>query len=177
MPSQSLPQIFQQRKKHILSLLSTPSSTYDDFSPKGSLDTAIIPLIESINAEEGFVTTSSCAGRISVFLEGEKRAGDQVECVHDQAWNSERAQMRELLEGLKAPTMALAGLGGKGGGGSWMFVSHEALNTTSVGERGLTGLFGLGKMDVDKTKGAKRFVHLKFEAMVSHALSEMSISG
>ena len=166
MPLQSLPESFQRKKSHILSLLSAPSSTYDDHSPKGTLDVAIVPLVESINAQEGFVTTSSCAGRLSVFLEGERKADAEVQRASDQRSNSDRAELRRVLEGLKAPTMALAGSGGKGGGGSWLFASHEALDTTSIGEEGLAGLFGLGNVDVGKAKGAKRFVHLKFEAMV-----------
>lgn len=46
---------------------------YADLSPKGTVDAGIRELIGEINAREGLVTTSSCAGRVSVFLEGKKK--------------------------------------------------------------------------------------------------------
>lgn len=67
-----LPKTFIRKKRAILLSLSTPLPTYTDASPKGSVDTAILPLIDQINSYEGLVTTSSCAGRVSVFLEGHK---------------------------------------------------------------------------------------------------------
>jgi len=43
-----------------------------DYSPKGTVDHEIIPLINLVNANPHLVTTSSCAGRVSVFIEGSK---------------------------------------------------------------------------------------------------------
>lgn len=40
-----------------------------DLSRKGSVDEAIVPLVRYINAREEYYTTSSCAGRISIFSE------------------------------------------------------------------------------------------------------------
>lgn len=40
-----------------------------DLSKKGSIDDQIIDLVQYINAQENFFTTSSCSGRISVFSE------------------------------------------------------------------------------------------------------------
>ena len=71
-----LPQAFLAKKKTILDQLSVPVSEYDDLSPKGSIDVGIRDLIDEINQIEGCVTTSSCSGRASVFLEGKKRASD-----------------------------------------------------------------------------------------------------
>lgn len=66
-----LPQPFLLKKQKILaSLASSSSPTYSDKSPKGSVDAEIIELIDTINGLDGYVTTSSCAGRISVFVEG-----------------------------------------------------------------------------------------------------------
>lgn len=48
-----------------------------DYSPKGSIDHEIVPLINLINAHPDLVTTSSCAGRVSVFIEGDK-SGDKL---------------------------------------------------------------------------------------------------
>lgn len=42
-------------------------------SPKGTVDAGIRELIDVINGVEGLVTTSSCAGRVSVFLEGSRK--------------------------------------------------------------------------------------------------------
>lgn len=43
-----------------------------DYSPKGSIDHEIVPLINLVNSHPELVTTSSCAGRISIFIEGKK---------------------------------------------------------------------------------------------------------
>ncbi|CCC08817.1 unnamed protein product [Sordaria macrospora k-hell] len=66
---------FLTRKSKILSQLSVPDAEYTDASPKGSVDVAIRELIDEINhGYEGLVTTSSCAGRVSVYLEGVKKS-------------------------------------------------------------------------------------------------------
>ncbi|GBM88636.1 tRNA wybutosine-synthesizing protein 3 [Araneus ventricosus] len=45
----------------------------DDLSKKGSVDDKIIELVDFINAQEFYVTTSSCSGRTSVFVHSELR--------------------------------------------------------------------------------------------------------
>ena len=65
-----IPSTFNCKKATILEGLSVPDSEYSDKSPKGSVDERIRELINEINAYDGFVTTSSCAGRIAVFQEG-----------------------------------------------------------------------------------------------------------
>ncbi|XP_020225983.1 tRNA wybutosine-synthesizing protein 2/3/4 [Cajanus cajan] len=55
---------FEKRKAAALGSLS---STESDKSPKGSLDTAIIPLINTLNQNPSYFTTSSCSGRISIL--------------------------------------------------------------------------------------------------------------
>lgn len=51
---------FERRKEQILASL--------DHSPKGSLDAPILELLSWLNAQQSLVTTSSCSGRIAVFL-------------------------------------------------------------------------------------------------------------
>lgn len=63
---------FESRKEAILKQLEAPEEEYSDLSPKGSIDVAIQDLINEINAIPGLVTTSSCSGRVAVYLEGQK---------------------------------------------------------------------------------------------------------
>lgn len=120
-----------------------------------------------MNALDGVVTTSSCAGRISVFLEGEKGPF--------QGEGKEEEEGRRVVPG------------GKGRGGRWLFVSHDPLDEGELKEKGSWGrVFGVedggekeekegeknniadgdgdwGKLDVRRT----RFVRFQFEPMVS----------
>lgn len=68
-----MPASFRDRKEKILGELSTPENQYHDLSPKGSVDAGIRDLISEINGLSEYVTTSSCAGRIAVYLEGPKK--------------------------------------------------------------------------------------------------------
>ncbi|GFY77443.1 tRNA wybutosine-synthesizing protein 3 homolog [Trichonephila inaurata madagascariensis] len=45
----------------------------EDLSRKGSIDEKIVELVDFINAQDCYVTTSSCSGRISVFVPSEQR--------------------------------------------------------------------------------------------------------
>lgn len=49
-----------------------------DYSPKGSIDSSILPVIALVNAQPDLVTTSSCAGRVSVFVEGDKSGKHKI---------------------------------------------------------------------------------------------------
>ncbi|CAF3483681.1 unnamed protein product [Fusarium graminearum] len=69
--------------------------------------------------KSGFVTTSSCAGRVSVFLEGRRVAEAEGE--------DER----------------VAGVGGKGAGGAWLFVSHDPIPDKGDGVTDWSSQFGL----------------------------------
>ncbi|KAK7387759.1 hypothetical protein VNO78_22551 [Psophocarpus tetragonolobus] len=57
---------FEKRKAATLESLSLSSREWDK-SPKGSLDAPIIPLINILNQNPSYFTTSSCSGRISVL--------------------------------------------------------------------------------------------------------------
>lgn len=70
MNSVELDSNFEQRKRKILDGLQFESKTENpDKSPKGFIDEPIIPLIACINDTNTFYTTSSCSGRISLFLQ------------------------------------------------------------------------------------------------------------
>jgi tRNA wybutosine-synthesizing protein 3 len=131
--------MFVAKKKTILEQLELPVEDYHDSSPKGSIDGPIQGLIKEINAKPNLVTTSSCSGRISVYLEGER---------------------------CKSSSKS-ASSGGKGGG-KWLFVSHEPLDIAKPNCL-LYSLFNLNSSQTQGASipiSATRFVHFKFEAMV-----------
>lgn len=144
--------LFERKKAAIISSLSTPDEDYTDLSPKGSVDAGIRSLIDQINNIDGVVTTSSCAGRISVFLEGVKKDALQG---HD-------------------PNEQTTVPGGKGMGGKWLFVSHDPVDVPlrkGDGDAPITDMLGsrpqedaLLEAQVDPDA---RFVKLQFEPMVS----------
>lgn len=138
--------VFTKRKTKIIAKLALPDDEYTDASPKGSVDIGIRQLIDDLNAQEGLVTTSSCAGRASVYLEGKKTSGVRAEGVKDGG--EERA----------------SSTGGKGGG-EWLFVSHDPVEEFRKGEE-YAELFGL-RMDGDGLGLRGRLIHFKFEPMVS----------
>ncbi|KAL3519466.1 hypothetical protein ACH5RR_017615 [Cinchona calisaya] len=55
---------FEKRKAATMASMNSPEA---DKSPKGTIDTPIIPLLTAINSHSSFFTTSSCSGRISIF--------------------------------------------------------------------------------------------------------------
>ncbi|CZR51678.1 related to DUF207 domain protein [Phialocephala subalpina] len=157
----SLPPSFIAKKRRILEQLSIPVAEYDDLSPKGSVDEGIRELIDEINAIEGCVTTSSCAGRVSVFLEGKRKTSAQ----------SDEEEIEGELEGREKS----AGVGGKGGGGRWLFVSHDPVKKDE-GQNWIEVL-GMKSGDVETLQNQmgdvmeRRLIHFKFEPMILHVLT------
>lgn len=155
----ALSQPFLSKKKKILQQLAAPSDGYSDLSPKGSIDEGIRDLIDEINRIDGCVTTSSCAGRISVFLEGSRTASNAEQ---DGALDPGR---------IEGPPKS-AGVGGKGAGGRWLFVSHDPVDIQRHSPR-WSGMLGMdteriGAID-SLPQGSSydtRFIHFKFEPMV-----------
>ena len=140
------PTIFNAKKAGTLESLSRTADQYSDSSPKGSVDEGIRELIDRINAVDGLVTTSSCAGRISVFLEGRKHR------QHSTDASGRRATA-----------------GGKGLGGRWLYVSHEPV-TASPAEGAVIRLLGLSESpgpDKAPPTTRLRLVKLQFEPAVS----------
>lgn len=157
MPASTVPASFVRKRETILATLSMPTGEYVDKSPKGSVDDGIIDLIDEINRYEGLVTTSSCAGRISVFLEGEKARGQ----VEDRSSTESGATARTAS-------------GGKGGG-SFLFTSHEPLNPGSV-HNSLTETFKLKLVPRDELGSAhfsssSRMIRFSFEPMILHVMA------
>jgi tRNA wybutosine-synthesizing protein 3 len=129
--------IFEEKKKRILKQLEVPDSEYNDLSPKGSIDTGIRELLDEVNTVSKLVTTSSCAGRVSVYVEG----------------------LKQSIESADEPILPSSG--GKGGG-KWLYVSHDPVTTTSS----LRELFGLKNGVESIPSHDLALVHFKFEAMV-----------
>lgn len=159
-----IPLSFQLKKQKILNALAKPVAEYTDQSPKGSIDEGIQHLIEQINKLDGFVTTSSCAGRISVYLEGKKESIKQKDDDYD---GNQGAGFEEQMPAQTAVP------GGKGAGGRWLYVSHDPVRLpsgSSPGEMHLMKLFGFSS-DLDEgimVNSATRYVRLAFEPMVRH---------
>ncbi len=154
---------FQRKKQKILEGLAKSDDEYTDLSPKGSVDAGIRDLIAEINQLDGIVTTSSCAGRISVYLEGRKD-------FHRKGSNVHHAEPDVSTQD---PQLAQATVpGGKGAGGRWLYVSHDPLQlqrSTDLEDVHVMKLFGLSPClagpgtTVDK---ATRYVRVAFEPMV-----------
>ncbi|KAH7316547.1 methyltransferase TYW3-domain-containing protein [Stachybotrys elegans] len=147
------PAVFLERKSRIVQQLAVPETEYTDASPKGSVDEGIRDFVDEINRADGFVTTSSCAGRVSVFLEGRRTA------------NTEDGDGQ------------VAGIGGKGAGGSWLFVSHDPIKppVSQDDARWFSsiGFSGDQPAGVVRGEGAgdRRLIHFKFEPMILHVLT------
>ncbi|KAJ3572118.1 hypothetical protein NPX13_g5158 [Xylaria arbuscula] len=154
------PPNFSLKKECILGQLAVPDAEYNDASPKGSVDAGIRDLIGEINAIDGFVTTSSCAGRVSVFVEGRK---------------SRNYEGLEEEGGTRPATVAA--VGGKGGGGTWLFVSHDPVKDDATRcAKSMLGLEDSIKSDGrrDAPEGCPkdtRLIHFKFEPMILHVLT------
>lgn len=82
---------FLARKQAVLQALASQAR---DKSKKGGVDSPIRGLIERINQHPCYVTTSSCSGRVSVFLEPaakeqhkkkKKKGGEWVYVSHEPA--------------------------------------------------------------------------------------------
>lgn len=86
---------FDSDKKRYLDKLGSP-----DNSKKGDVDEAIWPLLNTINANDDYYTTSSCAGRISLIIEpesGKKYDTNWHYITHDSAiWKDVQKKLEDL---------------------------------------------------------------------------------
>ncbi|KAG9790378.1 hypothetical protein KCU88_g1291, partial [Aureobasidium melanogenum] len=127
-----IPPSFKAKKAKILSLLGQSDEAYTDKSPKGTVDAQIRELIAEINAYDGLVTTSSCAGRVAVFVEGPKRKlKPESEILEVQAGNGEpingaKGHADDGVSTGRSTGTTTASPGGKGGG-RWLYVSHDPI--------------------------------------------------
>ncbi|ANZ74720.1 BA75_00977T0 [Komagataella pastoris] len=69
---------FDQKKAQILAEIATTNEANPDLSPKGTIDELCLPIMNSINSHRDMITTSSCSGRVSVFLEGDKKGSSKI---------------------------------------------------------------------------------------------------
>ena len=173
---------FAARKRKILAQLAVPDAEYTDASPKGTVDAGIRDLIDELNGLDGFVTTSSCGGRVSVFVEGVKKKGAAAQNQAQEAEDTSKATGEEVdkcndaeAETAARPAgMTLAAAGGKGGGGNWLFVSHDPVPNTGD-QTNLEDVLGLKNVceevndegSSSKEESSSRLIHFKFEPMVS----------
>ena len=163
--------LFAKKKASILEALATPEESYSDLSPKGSVDAKIRSLIDRINGIEGVVTTSSCAGRISVFLEGQKAPkAKRSNGIGDDEGGAD--EDRDTYEDTSLKPGANFVPGGKGMGGRWLFVSHDPVEIPIAQhsqDSPVTRLFNFASGDGDASamlNPNSRFVKFQFEPMV-----------
>lgn len=156
---ENIPPLFTTRKNKILEELAIPDDEYTDLSPKGSVDLGVRDLIRDINALPGLVTTSSCAGRISVFLEGRRDVTSTPSAVSGQA------------EEGKDDQRVFAPSGGKGAG-RWLYVSHDPFPglSSDSGPASLHEAFGMipgdGKPPPVSAVQALRLVRFHYDPLV-----------
>ncbi|GBB85122.1 hypothetical protein RclHR1_01170006 [Rhizophagus clarus] len=186
---------FHSRKQQILSSLNSSDTTRTDKSPKGSVDEAIIPLIELLNRHDDYVTTSSCSGRVSVYCAGKgmkKNSNNSTKNKTEnhvnnnyQVYNNDFEEIDnvkdeedelEVNEGDVRHSMK--------GGGRWLFVTHSHIdlpkeNKETLNEFLLKTIFGVEYDNVilltdqnsdyyNALHNENRIVYFKFEPMILH---------
>lgn len=126
---------FDQRKGHITATLKEAQT---DRSPKGSVDTAILPLLTLINSLPNYVSTSSCSGRISVFHQ----------C------NSEIKEEKDEYNTTIPPKER------------WLLVSHDPIQDIPATSSELFSRLNAMKFQVEV--GSKQSVLFRFEPFLLH---------
>lgn len=147
---------FTAKKAKIVQQLSTSDEDYTDSSPIGKVDENIRNLVDVINTLDSLVTTSSCSGRIAIYLEGRKKGQAHQEAISDNVSNPS------------------AGAGGKGGG-QWLFVSHDPLEE----DHDLLSSCAFAGQSQSTTLASTqnvRWIRCKFEPMVGAFQSFLAIS-
>lgn len=129
---------FDQKKAYILAEIGETNEDTPDASPKGTIDEFCIPIIKLINSNNDMVTTSSCSGRVSVFLEGVKNVSqDDVK------------------------------IGAKGNSGRWIFVTHDPKDlpgwSQSIDFKYATDIQSFASTDINT-----RYILYKFEPLILH---------
>jgi len=81
--STTLSHKFRTKKQNILTKLDHGKDGVPDASPKGNVDEGVRELIDTINTSDGCVTTSSCAGRVAVFVGGKGPGGNWLYTSHE----------------------------------------------------------------------------------------------
>ncbi|XP_059624191.1 tRNA wybutosine-synthesizing protein 2/3/4 [Cornus florida] len=93
---------FEKRKEATLAFMNSPEP---DKSPKGTVDTPILPLLKTLNSHPSYFTTSSCSGRISILSQPTAAA---------------------------AAAAAATTTKKKAKGGTWLYITHDPTDPESV---------------------------------------------
>jgi tRNA wybutosine-synthesizing protein 3 len=116
-----LPSFPQIRRQNLLTLYG---NTKGDKSRAGHVDEHIQDLVNCINRHSSYVTLSSCSGRIAFF--------DPAATCKSSVIATETTYIRsEEAARIKTANADSDNVGGKGGGGSWLLVSHDAIDSES----------------------------------------------
>ncbi|ETN40125.1 uncharacterized protein HMPREF1541_04400 [Cyphellophora europaea CBS 101466] len=172
---------FLAKKQGILSALALDARDYEDKSPKGSVDIQILDLIQLINNAQGWVTTSSCAGRVAVFVEGPKKTFPRTEAspIANTDDTPDGHAQSTVIGSDQTPlgaTQALKTAPGGKGGGHWLFVSHEPLPqaSASINEEHWASFFKLSRSSVNLDRATHhslhRLIRLTFSPLILHVL-------
>ena len=165
---------FKRKKSTILKNLAASTEDYADRSVKGTIDEPIRELIDEINGYDGLVTTSSCSGRVSVFLEGDNQVHNNIKEDGSQSSQSLPSPIGELLDSDSDTLMASKSKKSKGG--RWLYVNHEKVHTSEPSDRKSCYFHDLFHLNLPDQKSTNklgtlpervRFVHFKFEPFVS----------
>jgi tRNA wybutosine-synthesizing protein 3 len=116
-----------------------------DKSPKGSVDTALLPLLGIINGHRDHVSTSCCSGRIAVYLPA------------DASEETIPQDSKKVVSGK--------------GGGQWLFVSHDPVPVPSNNDWDPVRLLFNEHTIVERSQVSldsvqEPFARLKFEPLV-----------
>ncbi|ODV60938.1 tRNA methyltransferase TYW3 [Ascoidea rubescens DSM 1968] len=155
---------FDQKKKSILEEIATNSDQLPDASPKGTIDELCIPIIQLINTHKDLVTTSSCSGRVSVFLEGSK--------IKNLKFTENNHQDNDkLILDIETPDSNNIKIGGKGEGGKWLFVTHDKAELKNW-YKDLNFKFlndnNNNNEEIINDSLVKRYILFKFEPLILH---------
>lgn len=146
---------FEQKKKHILKQIELTDDDHHDASPKGTIDAPLLPLIHLINKNKDMFTTSSCSGRVSVFLEGDRIVAQPSNEETKTGENTDTKMVREKI-------------GGKGAGGKWLFVTHDPNDLQTDKWLDEIKNYQEDRSTDEDTSAPKRYLLYKFEAMILH---------
>lgn len=164
-----IPVTFNRKKLAIRNQLNRSVSDYADYadkSPKGSVDAEILDLIAEINDFEGYVTTSSCAGRHSVFVEGRK-----ARPKHTNGVENDVADVTDITQYDESASRTSSGPGGKGNGNKWLYTAHSQLAENYLNSE--SSLYKLYQLQPQTSSHANqgvspRLIKLSFAPLILH---------
>ena len=144
---------FATQKTKFLQQLTAPNAPDTNHSSKNSVDVGIRSLVDEINKIDTLATTSSCSGRVVVYLEGRSSSSPHSNLDND---------------------MGISGLAiaAEGDSSQSLFVSHDPLPLS--GKRPVAPMLGLSdhtNLGVPSSIEGVRWVRCKFEPMVGLAFA------